>query len=76
MKIFSDSSPKKTFNIIPNINPEENLEELITSVETGAVDVTPYLEPPGKIRSTNNNIVVILALMIFVFMILIRFIKR
>ena len=76
VKIFSDSSPKKIFNIIPNINPEENLEELITSVETGAVDVTPYLEPPGKIRSTNNNIVVILALMIFVFMILIRFIKR
>lgn len=76
VRIFSDSMPKKTFNIIPNLNPEEDLGEFITSVETGAVDIMPYLEPPGKIESTNNTLIVILAVMIFAFMIIMRLIKQ
>mgnify|MGYP001596982961 FL=1 len=81
VKILSDSNPKKTFNIIPNINPDNPILDVLISIEKGDIDITPYLSDdiqlgPKKIEQTNKQSVFVIIFLVLTFIIALKLIKR
>lgn len=82
VKILSKSNPQKTFNIIPNINQTNPLSDILTSIEKGDIDITPYLSSddlqlgPKKIEQTNKQSSFIIILLILTFVVALKLIKQ
>lgn len=85
VKMFSKSELQKTFNIIPNIYPEQSLQELLPSINQN--NLTTIMQQssspnqqlsltPQKLEQSVSSSFIVILILIFVSLIIIKKIKK